>query len=119
MAEIGKRVGVRIRELRFAAGLTQAQLAERVGPTLAVESVSRIERGVHVPSLGRLEELVGALGATMDGFLASLVVEPLADASDVELRSVVDLLRGLPPARLRHVRRLLQAFLEVEEGSGP
>lgn len=55
-----ERLGRRVAELRELAGLTQAQLAEKID--VSTETVSRLERGAAVPSLARLEDLATALG---------------------------------------------------------
>ena len=49
----------RLRELREAAGLTQAQLAERIG--VGQRQVSKIENGAISPSLGSIRALARAL----------------------------------------------------------
>jgi transcriptional regulator with XRE-family HTH domain len=66
-AAASKRLGARVRRLRCAAGLTQAQLA--LGAGLTVESVARIERCVRQcssaqrnPCLSTLVGIADALG---------------------------------------------------------
>ncbi len=59
MSPIEKRLGQKVAESRLAAGLTQAELAERVG--VATETISRLERGAAVPSVARLEDIATAL----------------------------------------------------------
>ncbi|MBI3374984.1 MAG: helix-turn-helix transcriptional regulator [Betaproteobacteria bacterium] len=59
MADTKKLVGARIKELRRQAGLTQEQLAERVG--LDSRHLSRLEVGRHYPSLQSLERIARAL----------------------------------------------------------
>lgn len=49
-----------IREARRRAGLTQTELAERVGTTQS--AIARLERGHGHPTLQRLSELVEACG---------------------------------------------------------
>ena len=49
-----------MREARKRAGLTQAQLAERVGTTQS--AIARIESGASEPGLWRVAELVSACG---------------------------------------------------------
>jgi len=44
----GQLVGERIREVRLARGLTQGDLAERCGTSIA--AISHIERGTKVPT---------------------------------------------------------------------
>jgi transcriptional regulator with XRE-family HTH domain len=49
-----------IREARKRAGLTQAQLAERVDTTQS--AIARLERGIGAPTMQRISELVEACG---------------------------------------------------------
>lgn len=52
--------GQRLRALRREAGLTQAQLAGRLGTTQS--AVARLEAGRHRLSLGTLQKAAGHLG---------------------------------------------------------
>lgn len=54
-----KRFGSRLRKLRHAAGLSQEQLAERLG--VSTETISNLERGIHAPNFLRLEQLANGL----------------------------------------------------------
>ena len=60
MADIKKKIGVRISQLRMKAGMTQAKLAEKAD--LSIDSISRIERGNRAPSLESLASIATALG---------------------------------------------------------
>lgn len=53
--------GLQVRALRVAAGLTQEDLAERVGTTKA--TISKFERSTNRPRLDWIEKLADALGA--------------------------------------------------------
>lgn len=55
----GEVFGERLREVRLARGLTQLQLAERCGTSIA--AISHIERGTKVPTLTTLVRLADAL----------------------------------------------------------
>ncbi|MBP7508876.1 MAG: helix-turn-helix transcriptional regulator [Prolixibacteraceae bacterium] len=59
MASIKKKFGVHLYQLRNAAGMTQAKLAESTN--LSVDSISRIERGERAPSLESIEKISKAL----------------------------------------------------------
>ncbi|MCL4366485.1 MAG: helix-turn-helix domain-containing protein [Actinobacteria bacterium] len=54
-----KQVGQNIKKAREKVGLTQEQVAEKVG--IHVSYYSRIERGVVNPSLDKLESIVKVL----------------------------------------------------------
>lgn len=62
--DLPKRLGNRIRELRARAGLTQAQLADRVD--ISHEFMSRLERGLKAPSLNTVEKVADALGIAVN-----------------------------------------------------
>jgi transcriptional regulator with XRE-family HTH domain len=80
-----------VREARRRAGLTQRELAERVGTTQS--AIARLERGSTEPSYERVRRLVEACGFD----LVPRIVE--ADDADWSVASVN--LRLTPEARVR------------------
>ena len=72
------RVARNIGERRRALGLTQAQLAERLG--VDTETLSRFERGKHAPTLKNLIRLAGLLQTTVADLLAEQRQLPSNDA---------------------------------------
>lgn len=60
MSELKKNFGKRVKELREAKGLTQAQLAEKIG--VEPVTVSNIEVGRYGAHFSTIEKLVKALG---------------------------------------------------------
>jgi DNA-binding XRE family transcriptional regulator len=64
----GARLGARLRELRLAAGLTQAELARRTG--IHRPNIARVEAGRHTPSLETLARLATAIGVPTTVVLA-------------------------------------------------
>lgn len=101
-------MGDRIRELRGAAGFTQAQLAERLGAGVAVETVSRFERGVLVPSLPTIERIAHVLGTDVDGLLRGVVA-----AVPPDVQRALDMLAPLAPEAQSRAVRLLAVHLEA------
>ena len=63
------RVGSAIRARRVAAGLSLAELAERIG--VALSTMSKIENGKISTSFERLEGISQALGADLSEFIGS------------------------------------------------
>ena len=55
---------MRIKEMRQAAGLTQAELAAKINVNQT--AVSQWERGIALPSCDKLTEIVDALGCSID-----------------------------------------------------
>lgn len=66
MTELAEQLGVKIKQIRKTAKLTQEKLAEKTG--LSVEYISRIERGVAQPSFKTIEMLADALNVTVKDF---------------------------------------------------
>ena len=59
------RLGSRLKEVRTAAGLTQAELAERAG--VSRKTINTVENGVFTPSTLLALTLARALGTTVEG----------------------------------------------------
>ena len=62
-----KRVGMRLKELREEEGLTQEALAKRIPMSRAY--LSRLEMGLHDPSLSKLQAIAKALGVKVGRLL--------------------------------------------------
>ncbi len=60
MSWINKKIGERIRDLRLREGMTQMQLAERIGITY--QQVQKYEKGTSNISVERLYQIADALG---------------------------------------------------------
>ena len=86
---------------RKALGLTQAGVAERLG--VDTETLSRFERGKHVPSLLTLERLAVVLGSTCGALLEEASPEPSSDAL-----TMAAWLSGLIPEDAAFARRMLK-----------
>jgi transcriptional regulator with XRE-family HTH domain len=61
-----KQFGMRLKELRSQAGMTQEQLAERAG--VKRDAVARWERGVREPSWSNVLALAAALEEPLEAF---------------------------------------------------
>jgi transcriptional regulator with XRE-family HTH domain len=59
LGEEGLLFGARLRELRIARGLTQPEIAQRVGTSAS--NISDLERGIKVPTLTTVARLADAL----------------------------------------------------------
>lgn len=65
--QLAKSVGKAIARQRQQAGLTQDQVAEHLD--IGMEAVSRMERGIVVPTVVRLAELAQLFGCELADFL--------------------------------------------------
>jgi transcriptional regulator with XRE-family HTH domain len=104
--DVYDQIGTRIRQLRTERGLTQAELAERVG--VSVESLSRAERGVILPTVRTLGGIAAALGADLSGLIQGGLVpathESVSVYESAEARRLKRLVDELDP---RSIARLL------------
>lgn len=59
MAELQRKFGTKLKQLREASHITQDELADRIGRSSSF--ISSLERGVDAPSFDTLEKLASAL----------------------------------------------------------
>ena len=111
--------GAAARDARMRLGLTQADVAERVG--IAMEVYSRMERGRMLPRAQNLRRLCDVLSVSADVLLGvgtgPSPVPPRAppgrQEESAELRRLLRTLRELEPARLTAVARVVKAVVSV------
>lgn len=96
--ELAKQIGRAIAARRLERGLTQEQVAERLG--VEQETVSRFERGAVLPPLSRLAELSEVLDVPMEALVRSGSLR----LSDLAL-DVANQLSGLTATDRDFVRR--------------
>jgi transcriptional regulator with XRE-family HTH domain len=116
-SKLAAHVGQVAREARLRAGLTQADVAERVG--LATEVYGRMERGRMLPSVPSLRRLCITLRTSSDTFLglnsgevASWMAEPFPSGQEEspELRRLMRTLRKLDESQLKLISLVTTAL---------
>jgi transcriptional regulator with XRE-family HTH domain len=93
LGDVRARLGTRVRQLRRAKRLTQAQLAARAG--ISAKTVGEVERGEANPTLSLLEGICSAL---------SVEVAVLFDAAETPSAYI------MTPRDLQAVREAVQAL---------
>lgn len=73
--DLGVKIGSRIRASRMSIGLTQEQLAEKVG--VSWSTISSLERGMHMVSLERLLDICEALNSGLEIICELPKINPL------------------------------------------
>lgn len=104
-------VGDRIRQQREAKGITQLELARRIGYT-TTGAISLIESGKRDISIDKVREIAKALDVTPH-WLMGWSDSPLEIKTDLEL--TIDELEGLNPEQLARIRDYIQ-FVKFEGG---
>ncbi len=105
-----------LRAARRARGLTQAEVAERVG--IAVEVFGRLERRRALPRADTLVRLAAALGVSTDTLLGLRpggapfrAAEPQAEyAARQEMRRLMRRLKNASPRTIRLLAALASSF---------
>jgi len=87
---IDKRIGKRFKQRREELGLTQEQLAEKLG--LTVNYISTIERGTSFPRCEKLILLLNGLETTADAIFCDVVEK----STECESSILSQKLKGLP-----------------------
>ena len=105
-----KAIGRAVRQLRTAAGLTQAELAERAG--IAFETVSRVESGREPPSLRTAISLSDAIDVSLDAVVGRVPTPAVRreEPASRDLRKLLATAERLEPGLLRHVVAIARAL---------
>ncbi len=111
MSTIEKRLGAKISEIRLSQKLTQAELAEKIN--VSVETVSRLERGVSVPSLKTIENIAVSLNTTLTVFFDFEGQPPISKKHERELSKLMVFLRTLQTDELSLAHELIKEILNI------
>ncbi|MBD5114790.1 MAG: helix-turn-helix transcriptional regulator [Ruminococcaceae bacterium] len=103
---IDKRVGKRIKQRREELGLTQEQLAERLG--VATNYISTIERGASFPRYEKLVMILNALHTSAD----SIFCDVLDYGGDFKTSVLSEQLKGLPPDEQKRILGVFEFMIE-------
>jgi len=103
---IDARVGVRVRELRKAAGLSQTELGQRIGVTF--QQVQKYENGSNRISASKLWLISRCLGVHASAILADLPGPD--DAASDETQRLVLAWRMVPVAQRAPLLALIESL---------
>ena len=93
-------VGRRVAKLRKEKQLTQAQLAEMLD--VAPETISRLERGISIPSMKTFANISQALNISLsDFFNFEYAQKTRSSASEKEISRILDLLKAKKVEEIR------------------
>ena len=113
-AESLEFVGERLREIRRTRGLSQQEVAERVG--IPQSNLSRIENGKQRLNLSVLVNILGLYRMTLDDFFSGAEArQPVNDREERLLRTF----RGLDETGRREVEDYMQFKAARKDGEEP
>ncbi len=98
-----KFIGEKIRKARLNAGLTQYELAEKIG--LTEKHMSNIERGLNFLALNNFFRLIEELGLSLEYF--GVNTKPEENLEKIEL---IDLIEDSSRKEIKAYKLLINAF---------
>lgn len=113
MGQLERKLGERVADRRKGLGMTQAELADRVG--VATQTISRLERGSSLPGLSRIEAIARALQTELHELLR---LSDRPTSKEVAIEEVVSLLAPRTEAEIRLVLRLATEVLAHADQAG-
>jgi len=118
-ADVEKLIGARIARIRKEREITQERLAESVD--VATETISRLERGVTIPSLKTLEKISWALHTSLRDLLDfEYPLKPKDIFSEEELAKVITLLKTRSKGDIKMGYQILKnLFEQIEQNYYP
>lgn len=97
------KIGEQIKKYRMLRGMTQNDLAERVG--LTEKQISKIETGIHYPMFENFVKIMEVLGVEMKDFdneskvdnnhIRSSILKIIYKADDYELKNYLAIIKQL------------------------
>ncbi len=109
---VEKLIGISIAKIREDRELTQAQLAEMIDTT--VETISRLERGISIPSLKTIEKISKALHVHIKDLL-DFDYPSFKESSLREGEKLLAYLQTKRPEDIRMCYRILKNIFEQIE----
>lgn len=104
---LARRIGTNIRNARQRINRSQVQLASEIG--ISTVSLSRIEAGVQLPAMERLEDIARLLGVPF----MEVLLEPGGD--DGYVVPMTELMRTLTVEEQRCTYRLVELYVHLRK----
>lgn len=108
---IDKRIGKRIKERREQLGMTQEQLAEKLG--LATNYISTIERGASFPRCEKLILLLNGLETSADAIFCDV----LDHSTSSRASALSEKIESLTPDAQRRILDMVELMIRQETGN--
>jgi transcriptional regulator with XRE-family HTH domain len=105
--------GQKLRQLRIEKGLTQQELAERLG-YVTNSYISDVESGHFIPSREKLKKIAKALDVPFK-VLEDMLLESRLEALGIREPELLSLFKDIPNLPERDKRAIINAYLKVKE----
>jgi transcriptional regulator with XRE-family HTH domain len=105
--------GHKLRQLRIKKGLTQQQLAERLG-YVTNSYISDVESGHFIPSRDKLKKIAKALDVPFK-VLEDMLLESRLEALGIKEPELISLFKDIPSLPEKDKRAIINAYLSIKE----
>jgi transcriptional regulator with XRE-family HTH domain len=105
--------GKKLRKLRESKGVTQQQLAEKLG-FVSNSYVSEVESGKFIPSREKLRKIAKALSVPFKE-LNDLLMESKLEQLGIKEPELISLFRDIPKLPERDKRAIINAYLQIKK----
>jgi transcriptional regulator with XRE-family HTH domain len=105
--------GQKLRQLRIQKGLTQQELAERLGYKTN-SYISDVESGHFIPSKDKLRKIARALDVPFK-VLEDMLLESRLEALGIKEPELLSLFKDIPSLPEKDKRAIINAYLKVKE----
>jgi transcriptional regulator with XRE-family HTH domain len=105
--------GQKLRQLRIEKGLTQQELAEKLGYKTN-SYISDVESGHFIPSRKKLKKIAKALGVPFK-VLEDMLLESKLEALEIREPELLSLFKDIPSLPEKDKRAIINAYLKVKE----
>ena len=103
--------GQKLRRLRIKRGLTQQQIAEKLG-YVTNSYVSDVEKGAFIPSKEKLKKIAKALGVPFKE-LDDLLMESKLEQLGIKEPELLELFKDIPSLPEKDKRAIINAYLSL------
>jgi transcriptional regulator with XRE-family HTH domain len=104
--------GKKLRKLRKAKGITQQQLAEKLG-FVSNSYVSEVESGKFIPSKEKLKRIAKALGVPFKE-LNDLLMESKLEQLGIKESELISLFRDIPSLPEEDKKAIINAYIKIK-----
>lgn len=105
--------GTKLRKLRESKGITQQQLAEKLG-FVSNSYVSEVESGKFIPSKEKLKKIAKALGVPFQE-VEELLLDSKIEALGIRESELRELFREVPKLPEKDKRAIIKVYLKIRE----
>ena len=105
--------GQKMRQLRIQKGLTQQQLAEKLGYKTN-SYISDVESGHFIPSRDKLKKIARALGVPFK-VLDDMLLESRLEGLGIKEPELISLFKDIPSLPEKDKRAIINAYLSIKE----